>query len=64
MIPIVDISLSARLENCQIMCPLQIENNVLFALKSDNERYLKSSLGQREKYVLVKLHRYNNDGSA
>ena len=38
------------------MCPLQIENNVLSALKSDNERYLKSSLGQREKYVLVKLY--------
>ena len=56
MIPIVDISLSARLENCQIMCPLQKENNVLSALKSVTERYLKSSLGQREKYVLVKLY--------
>ena len=52
----VGISLSARLENCQIMCPLQKENNVLSALKSGTEKYLKSSLGQREKYVLVKLY--------
>ena len=29
------------------------------ALKSGTEKYLKSSLGQREKHVLVKLYTYN-----
>ena len=51
----VGISLSARLENCETMCPLQKEDNVLLC-ESGTEKYLKSSLGQREKHVLVKLY--------
>ena len=59
----VGISLSARLENCETMRPLKKEEN-MFRAQSGTEKYLKSSLGQREKHVLVKLHRHNNDGSA
>ena len=45
-------------------CVHSKKKTMCYCAENGTEKYLKSSLGQREKHVLVKLHRHNNDGSA